>query len=323
MARTENRIVIVLDIGNGIVRINVLDDTGAGLAGARVQAIEVGKKTVLKDQLTDLDGTTEFVIRADLEVYFVATAEGYLPYYTNRIPVDAGVAKEKTIRMVKTIDALKVDFLGLFVGDSQAVGTLAPGQLYTAKMLLLVPNRVNESGIHFRIGKTENNITHIIEEDSLFIKEVRAGTNNILKGISYTPPLGYATDVRRLTSGDAKWADIVWKDANTGVYEAEADIMVRDNAVLGEQLMLWYRGWGKTDGYDRYPIDNELKRLESTQNKQALYANANLVQYSIGPVNLCKAFFFNRFFISYDFKSLCITFVLIIAHYYTVITVCL
>ena len=293
-ARQENRVTIVLDIGTGVIQLQVIDETGSAVQGAEAKAIEIGKTTPLLQQITDLDGKTSFVIRADLDVYFTLTATGFLPYTTSRVPVQEGVTVEKTIKLSKAIDKVQVEFLGLFVEDSIAASTLAAGQAYTAKLLLKLPTAnapFAEAGIHFRTGQQVIDATSIVEEDSLFITDVRAGTTSIIKGASFTPPKGFSIDSRRFTSGNSKWADIVWKQPGAGVFEAEAVIIVRDNALLGEQLELWYRGWSKKDTFDRAPIDAELGTSGETSNKQALYANALLAQYSVGPSNLCRAGF--------------------------------
>ena len=300
LPRQENRVTIVLDIGTGTIQLKVVDDTGAGVSGAAVKAFEIGKTTELRQQLTDLSGQTEFSARADLEVFFVVTASGFLPFTTSKIPVDAGATKQKTITLQKKIEKTEVEFLGLFIGNASAAGTLSPGQAYTARLVLKLPGATapfNEGGIHFRVGKAENDATSIVEEDTLYIGDVLAGTTSIAKGASYTPPRGHSIDSRRLTSGAGKWADIVWKQAGAGVFEAEAIVVVKDNAVLGEQLQLWYRGWARKDKFDRHPLDAELSGNENTPNKQALYANALLAQYSVGPSNLCSAGYCKSFII--------------------------
>jgi hypothetical protein len=306
--RQENRVKLVLNIGTGIVRTVILDPSGTEIQGAEITAYEIGRGTPLKRQISDLSGESDFIIRADRDVFFVANAPGFLPYTTSRIPIDEGVIKEKTIILQESIDRVDVRLIGLFVGDATATDTLGPGQMYTARLLLQIPQAANEAGIHFRTGLSENDVTNIVEEDVAYIGTVQAGTTTIIRGASYTPPLGFSTDSGRITNGPAKWADVIWRSPTEGVYEAEIEVFVRDTAGLGAQIPIWYRGWSETDGFDRAPLDAELGRNENTAQKQALYANALLAQFSVGTSNLCRAGFCKSFVIE-DEKTNAQTFV--------------
>ncbi len=294
-ARQQNTLSIVLPIGFGNIEAVVLDDEMQAVQGAIIEVVNVVSDEKEGEGITDLDGKYSLNLRADKRVYFKVDAEGFLPYNSVAVMPDSGSTVSKTIVLAVDPGKLQVKLLGLYIGDEKAPENLelGPGQKYTAKLLLLVArdDSFAEAGIHLRTGEAIEGKTNIMEEDALYLKNVTASTASILKGTSFTPPKGYAIDAGHLTTGDSKWINIAWKNVTSGAYAAEIELQVKESASLGQILPLWYRGWGKTGTYARFPQDMALAGAESTAEKQALYANAEFVRASAGPTNLCDAFF--------------------------------
>ncbi|MCX6798862.1 MAG: carboxypeptidase regulatory-like domain-containing protein, partial [Candidatus Diapherotrites archaeon] len=308
VARQQNKLTITLPIGFGNIEAVVLNDEMQPVQGAIVEVINIvtGEKEV--EGLTSLDGKYPFNLRADKRVYLKIDAEGFLPYYSVAMTPDPGSTVTKTITLEKDPGQLDVKLLGFYNGDEKVPDTmeLGPGEKYTARIVLLVGKRstFDEVGLHFRTGEAIEGKTNIMEEDPLYIKEVIASTPNILKGTSFTPQKGYAIDSTHLTTGDAKWANVVWKNKQPGAYAVEAEVVVKESVVVGQILDVWYRGWGKAGSYIRTPTDATLSSAENVADKQALYANAKHAKASAGPTNLCDSSFCKSFSIEDTAKNL-------------------
>ncbi|MDD5148124.1 MAG: carboxypeptidase-like regulatory domain-containing protein [Candidatus ainarchaeum sp.] len=292
VARQKNELKIALGIGYGKIKIITRDSDGTPLENATVTAKNILDEKIEFEDVTNSEGIVEFELRADKTIYATAEAEGYLPYHTIKIAPDPDSTVEKEIFMVKDVSRLEVDFR-LVAGSETVSGSVTEGMQYTARLLLKIPKKTSygQAGIHFRTGAVETGKTRSMQQDNAYIKEVRASARDIVRGTTYTPDLGYGQDSANLTAGDAKWANVTWKNVSAGIYEMEADVQVKGTANLGDVVELWYRGFGKSASYARFPADKELGNAESTANKQALYANANLARFTVGPSNLCGTFF--------------------------------
>ncbi|MBN2067189.1 MAG: hypothetical protein JW744_01850 [Candidatus Diapherotrites archaeon] len=297
--RIENRITIVLPIGWGNIELTVLSDEGQAVQGAIVEVMNSVLEEKEAEGITDIEGKYTVNIRADKKVYFKIDAADFLPYYSIAAMPDPNSTVPIIVNLAKDPGELQVKVLGFYQGEEQVPETmdLGQGEKYTAKLLLLVAkgDEFDEAGIHFRAGEALEGKTNIMEEDAIYIKGIYASTANILKGTSFTPPKGYPTDAIHLTTGDSKWANIMWENASAGAYAAEVEVQVKESAGIGQLLPMWYRAWGKKGIYTRYPKDNELAGAESTSEKQALYANANYLAASAGPTNLCNEAFCKSF----------------------------
>jgi len=305
-ARQENRLTVTLPIGFGNLEVVVLDDELQPVQGAVVEAINVFGKEREHEEITGIDGKTAFNFRADKKVFFAVDSEGFLPYYSIAVMPDADSTVSTTIVLAKDPGKIEVRLLGLYQDEEIAPRELAPGQKYTAKLLLLLPrdSSFDEAGIHLRLGSSDDGKTNIMEEDSLFIKSVAASTASVLRGTSFTPPKGYATDSGHLTTGDSKWANVVWRNVPQGAYAVEAEVQVKESALLNQLLYVSYRGWAKKGSYKRFPNDAALGSAEATNAKQSLYANAEEETYTAGPSNLCGTSFCKTFSIEDTARNL-------------------
>ncbi len=294
VAREENSVVVRLPIGTGTFEVSVLDNEQKPLAAAKVEVYNAYTNARLSENTTDLQGRKAVDARIDRKIYFVASATGYLKHTTIAYLPIRDVTQKIEIALAKDISRLEVKVLGIFATeDLEVADSLSPGQKYVAKLQLLIPANSNfdEAGVHIRTGSDD---ALIMEKDPIYLANVYASTSGITKGSSYTPMNNYATDALHLTTGSAKWSNIVWKNASDGVYDAEAEIVVKDGIAIGTLTELQYRGWGKKGAYVRFPTDSTLGSSENSGSKQALYAQTNSLPLSIGPSNLCDDVFCYR-----------------------------
>ncbi|MBI2530440.1 MAG: hypothetical protein HYW05_04840 [Candidatus Diapherotrites archaeon] len=297
IAREENSVVVRLAIGSGTFNVSVLDNEQKPLAAAKVEVYNAYTNARLSENTTNLQGTKAIDERIDRKIYFVASASGYLKHTTIAYLPIRDVTQNIEIALAKDIAKLEVKVLGIFATeDLEIADSLSPGQKYIAKLQLLIPanSSFDEAGMHIRAGSDD---ALIMEKDPIYLRNIYASTSGMTKGSSYTPPNNYATDALHLTTGNAKWSNIVWKNASDGIYDAEAEIIVKDGIAIGTLTELQYRGWGKKGAYVRFPTDSTLGSSESSGSKQALYAQTNSLPLSIGPSNLCDDVFCYRLII--------------------------
>ena len=291
--RQENRVELTISIGSGAVELMVFDEAKQPMAGTSVKLLDFYSKEVLSEGITGSDGIASLAASADKTVYAVVTLSGYLPYITRTVRMGKDVTQQLEAGMRKEISALSLELVSLQLGEETVrdveVPSLEPGQRYKAKFLLLVPkgSALEEAGVHLRVGASEEGKTNVLEKDDLYILGVSSAFSEILRGTSFTPPIGYGADAQHFTSAEAKWVNVFFSQPANGVIEVEAEIQVRENARRGSALDLWYRAWGKTGSYLRFPSDAALGSSENSASKQALYAQAKNKKFSVGPTNLC------------------------------------
>ncbi|MFH1255676.1 MAG: carboxypeptidase regulatory-like domain-containing protein [Candidatus Diapherotrites archaeon] len=288
---------IRLAIGEGEIELNVLDEKNQPIAGANIKAVNLYSSGAIEAEgTTASDGVKKVKIRADKAVFFRVSAQGLMPYTTVPTIAPKDTTQKISVMLLRDISSFEVKLEAILLSTGETVQSggisptdlaLNPGQKYIVQFKLLVPKGAafNEAGIHIRTGADQSTS---IEKDSLFIADAIAATGAIVKGTTYNPPTGYATDAQHLTTGNAKWVNLVMQNVSEGVIEAVAEIQVKETAPMGSKVDLWFRGWGKTGSYVRFPQDTSLGSAESTGEKQALYAQAKNQPFTIGPSNLCS-----------------------------------
>ncbi|MCR4334960.1 MAG: hypothetical protein NUV57_00295, partial [archaeon] len=299
-SRSENVLQIKLPIGSGKIEISVSDEQGKPVTDATIKAVDSFNGQLLQEVTTDLDGKKSISIRADKVAFLIVSSNGLSTTTTIPIGLQKDVTIEKRVVLASSIQKFDIELDGLFVGEesvSEAERALNPGLKYTAKFRMLIPKNSSfeEAGVHIRTGKEENDV---MEKDMLYITAVRAAYKSIAKGTSYNAPIGETIDFQHQTTGQAKWANIVFSDIAEGVYEIEADIQIRDEAKIGSLLDIWYRAYGQSGGYLRTPIDAVLGTSASRGDKQGLYANAYKRTYTSGPSSLCGEEFCSNYTIT-------------------------
>lgn len=293
-ARENVEVTVKLVLGTGSVLLSVLGADGQPLAGATVQPVDgITHDNISGDFTTGVDGKAEVTLRADKYAYFVVTEPNHMPFVTMPVPLKKGITQNMEVTLVKDIQKLEIKPLGTFVNGTPVLeeSGLAPGQMYTIRFGLFVPKNsvFVETGAHIRTGSSQEGQSNPIENDDWFIRSVRGAFAKSLKGTTYTPPTGLGEDSQHVTSGDSKWVNVVFTPAHEGVTLIEVDVQVKDTVGQGADLPLFYRAWGKTGSYVRFPVDAVLGSSESVAEKQGLYANANLKLFSTGAgTTLCS-----------------------------------
>ncbi len=296
--RSEEEILIRVELPLGLVNVNVSDRDGLPVKFAEVQLFEAhGNNKVTGKKLTEVNGAITFSVKAGQKVYAVVQSEGYESYMAMPLEVKGNGTINFDVTLGKPpAEELVVNPLGLFKNDSKVLRA-QPGEEYLAKFEIIAPIRYSELGFFARAGK--ENITKT-ELDKLYIKELIAPGEKVydnyeideetLYGATYNPPNGYSIESDYLNLEESKWAQTVWTENGyvVGKIIVGVKIKIRENAKLNEQLELGYRVWGIDDGYERDPVDNLLGTSQSNSNKQALYASTKTMYIWVGVESLCE-----------------------------------
>lgn len=289
--RQTSFVTVVLPIGTGTIILTALDDTQQPIASVNVKMIDFFSRAVLAEGLNNIDGTKSFTVRADKTVFFELSSNDFAPFTTIPYMVAANGSRSIAVSLLRDIVKLDVQFNGFFIGDESASDALTAGQRYRAKLLLLVPENVewDEAGIHLRTGAFEDNKTNLMESDYLFLGRFWSASHSVLRGKSFSPPVGTSEDNKHVTTGNSKWLTGVFKEPQGGVFEIETEVQVVDTTPIGSLLPFSYRAFGKTAGLvNRSPVDAALGNNETTSSKQGLYAKTFDHFFTVGPSTLCN-----------------------------------
>ncbi|QQR93108.1 MAG: carboxypeptidase regulatory-like domain-containing protein [Candidatus Iainarchaeum archaeon] len=286
-ARTNATLGLQLTLGTGTIEVMVNDDAGAAISGATIQVLDaITHNPAANEVISDVEGKASITLRADKIVYFVVSEGTYSTVTTIPYAVKKSVSQNVRVELPKSVSRIEAKILQLwFKGQPlESESALVPGQTYTAVLGLYLPDGAEptEAGIHVRTGNSDEGKTNPIENDDWYIRDVRAASATIKRGTTYTPPLGLGIDNQNLTTGNSKWATVAIQNPHEGLTLIEVDLQVKDSAIQGVDLPLYYRAYSKSGSFTRFPLDAVLGGSDSTGDKQGLYANANLSTYSVG-----------------------------------------
>ncbi|MFA5930876.1 MAG: carboxypeptidase-like regulatory domain-containing protein [archaeon] len=280
--RTQKVLEVVFDIGEGTIAIKVLDPEKNPLSGVSVKAMNYFTSTQEgQSKLTSSDGVAEFILRADKKVYFVVESTGFSKYFSSAIYSSANARTEKGIILVRPSAQIIATLVGVYSGNAEVSAKTESGAAsvaqgtYTVRTIVQVPKgSFTEAGLHLRTGKETANVTNLMEEDGLYLSKIDS-SGRITMGTTYTPPSGYDKDAKNLTTGNAKWANSVWKNPQEGTYEVEAEITVTETNP-NAPLNLFYRAWAKGGSIIKDPqsTSSGTNELYSTAKKRVLLAGA-------------------------------------------------
>ncbi len=282
--RRQTVIEVKLNIGKGKIKLFVLDSEKSILKNASVKMYNYYTQNIEEQKNVNSSGVAEFEVRADKLVYFVIESSEYLNYTTATIRPDADSTIEKEIAMYRSSGKLEV-LLSMNQGSStvkeeNSTSTVSAGTYNVTAVLLVPKGNYSEAGIHLRTGKAIVGTSNLMEEDTIRIIDTKSSASRTIKGTTYTPNNGYDKDSKNLTSGDAKWVNVIFRNAKEGVYELNSTILISEvNQLQG--LSLWYRGWAKGGTTIRYPASNLTGANE-------LYSTANNYILMSGATGLCS-----------------------------------
>ncbi len=291
--RKEFPFEIKMQRGNGTLSIEVVDLDNKSIPNARIQLHLVGE-TDIKEALGNPEGKSEISLKGDSRVYVRVSAEGFAAFFSQAVPIEAGEEAKIKAVLEKTIPGRdpKIKLLGIFVDESSQIEIteLKPGTNYIARLQVKIPENADyrKVGIHFRTGKLP-----LMEQDNILIKEVIAPNADVRKGTTFNPPLGQAIDLKNISFAEAKWANVVLRDVEKGVYNIAVSLRVKTQVVQGDDLPFYYRVWAETPSKEflRDPIDSELGNARSTSTKEELYAEAYSKRQSAGLPSVCDETF--------------------------------
>ncbi len=284
LPRRENILPIIIDIGNGEIKLSVVDEALGIMPGVNVKAINYFTKEVEEEQTTSQTGEASFTLREDKKIYFIVSAAGYPEYYTTTMNPDSDSTIERMVQLERSTDSVKVKIIGIYSGDSEIGAERIVGQgRYIVKAVVEVPKGTfSEAGFHLRTGKATENTINLMEEDLAKLGNVYSSAQTTTKGTTYSPPNNYAVDSVNLTSGTAKWIEAKWKNPQEGIYEIETELII-DDVNPNSGINLWYRAYAKGASTLRSPTNSN--------SGHELYASANNYLLVSGATNLCKESF--------------------------------
>ncbi|MFH1234344.1 MAG: carboxypeptidase-like regulatory domain-containing protein [Candidatus Diapherotrites archaeon] len=286
---------ILLKIAKGNFAFTVINASRQPMPGATIKAINIADTATVGTAASGSDGTAKISIMTIQRPFFVVELPGYMPFVTGIFkPVD-GVTKNIEAVMLEETQKLEVKFGGLYKEDATVQDSAESGQVYTAKLLVVVPNKgYSTAGIHFRAGQDDEGQENSVDGDIVAIGNIESAAQSTVRGLAYSPPGGAGSDMVRLAGAGepAKWANIEWTLGQKGmpafgVFSATAEVLIDELATEGDMAKISYRGWGAKGSVDRDPLDSVLGSSASAAGKQGLYAKTYDVVYSVGEVNLC------------------------------------
>ncbi|MAG59231.1 hypothetical protein CMO96_00355, partial [Candidatus Woesebacteria bacterium] len=284
---TDTEIEVELFIGEGTIVVETID--------SREKAIPFGFAEFLNSDGTslgrlplDAEGKGTLVTKADKKVFVRVEAEGYTNYTSRLFQVYPNEINTINAEMQKEIlgDSPKIEFIGLFNEINSPVNGLNAGKTFKARFKISVPteSEYEQLGVFFRVGEER-----LVEKDDVYIERINAPTTSIMKGKTYTPPLGEREDEDNLTNNEAKWAVAVWDETVQGIYDVELEINVKDSTTPAKYLPIFYRVFAINGNGEvlRDPFDSELGTGEETSVKQGLYAETYEKGYNENAIEEC------------------------------------
>ncbi|MCX6802906.1 MAG: hypothetical protein NT067_07435 [Candidatus Diapherotrites archaeon] len=286
---------ILLKIAKGSFAFTVMNASGQPMPGATIRAVNIVDSTTIGTATSDSDGTAKMSIMTIQRPFFVVELPGYMPFVTGLFSPVNGVTTNIEAVMLEETQKLEVKFDGLFKEDAAVQDSAESGQVYTAKLRVIVPNKgYATAGIHVRAGKDDEGQENNVGDDIVAIGTIESAAGSTVRALSYSPPSGSGTDIAHAAGAGepAKWANIEWTLGQKGmpafgVFNATAEVAIDAMATEGDMAKISYRGWGAKGSFDRDPLDSVLGSSASAAGKQGLYAATYDVVYSVGEVNLC------------------------------------
>jgi len=286
--REITRFTVGLIIGNSIIRVEAVDEDMLPVSEAEAEFFSEQGESLGKIPLTD--GTGLYELKADKRIYLVVRHPNYMAVQT----MPAQLWPEETIEFQALMEprlilgSPKIQFEGIFDSAGNEANELKSGNRYLVKFKLRIPEEGNfeKGGIHFRVGDEK-----LLINDPMVIKGVVAGNiEAVLKGTSFTPPIGYQEDSEHITEGDAKWMNIQWNELEPRNYYIGFETRVKSQVTPYTRISLHYRVWAEDESHDyiRTPDDSELGVAESISTKQALYAKTLDLEFLEGQAAECQ-----------------------------------
>gem|GEM_PF-2704772 len=310
-------VIVPMSISTGTLRVTVVNKDGEPVPNARVDIYDkLNASEPVKSDVTDVQGEKIFEVDADEEIFVVASDpmnEDYGASQSKLVNILPNVTNNLEVTLYEKLSSLskpEIVFNGLYKGDSKITGNVSAGEEYEARFVLLIPSDRSGDGDFDEVGaiiRTSSGESVYLENDSLYIKYIDVpGASNIERYTQYSPEGEYddKDDEDSITTGDSKWAMVVFEkqdfagidDDYLTAYEITAKVKVRDTAVFGEKLDIYYLGYGYNED-DEYETDP----VYDGSNDEVAYMSYNQDTYSIGDEVACSDnFCFSSYIIDQD-----------------------
>jgi len=287
--RELTEIQVRMDIGEVTYNITITDGVEPISTQIAVYDVYNNREIENKRTTTSVDGSTIIRVRADKIVYFVINNYDS-KFITGKYSQEANNTLKLNFTLPKVSNSSNIEYLGLYDSSGNQVTSVSPGQSVKARFVLNVNNNYSKVVAHIRTGAGNkcDGVTHLLEEDDVYIKEINAGTNKISGSVSYTPCLGEGTDLASKTTRDAKWFNVTVDSPMTGSYLIEATLVISD--LVTTAVPVYYRAEYYSGGNIlRYPQDDVLGQSSTSGTKQGLYAYTKEAQIFTGQSNFCDS----------------------------------
>ncbi len=274
----ENSIIVQLQLGTAIIKINVEDELGNLIDGTAeiftTEGIQVDTHGIA-GLISVEKGKAMKTVKAGQSVYVKVRAETFETYYTVPTMLWPNKTYEVDIVMKKQIlePEIKLVKESIYNEAGQQVQTLAPGKKYYAKFILNSDSAYNQMMLNFRAGKEALMENDVVEIDSVEGANIVSET----RGVTYDPTKGYSFDGNYLTDGPSKWINVLWQNAGKGTREVRVWFRVRADASMNREVQFYYRA---VFGNKRVPASNaELEFYSGTY---------STLTYFIGQEAVCE-----------------------------------
>ena len=280
----EANLEVTMEVGEGIVRVNVLNEKNQPMAFASIGLFNARTNEKIGNDFTNAEGVKEFTLKADTKVYIIVSKPDdpdYAKFISIKKPILSSEVQVFDVKLEKKIlkNNVELVFLGMFK-ENQRVQNAKAGETYNAKFVLKIPEEkeYEEVGVHIRTGQDV-----LMEKDKILIEQVNAPRTSQVRATRYEEKSELEEEDYDFTVGDAKWINLEWRDPEkvmSGTFEIEAEITIKESAALGDKMFLYYRAWGEEDNdRDRFPEDDSVS-IE-------LYSNTKKEIIQAGIVTLC------------------------------------
>lgn len=273
-AYKDNKVILFIEDAKRIIDLKLIDEDGRDIIEGEL-SVKTKDGYVLFNK--NLDGTSnEFDVLGYREIIVE-----YTDTNGNKTTLVEQVGEEK--EQLINIDKKKavvgnypiVDFVGVENVHGHRTSFVTPNKDYYLIFNVVFPENAKRGGVHIRAGTDEQK-----DADNMVygVTGFRANTTNFIYSKTYTKdPAPGVSSIDYLNTGRDgeinKWLELEWQDQeDLGQHQFRVKINTTD--INPNKLEFRYRAWVQDSGlFYRDPKDESLELQQTTNEKQALYAN--------------------------------------------------
>lgn len=224
---TDSNVSMQVNIGQGTLNFTIKNSNSEAIAFADITLYDITGEEIGLDQANQF-GVYNKRIKADKIVYAKVSKDSYMDYYTEFLPILKNETVNKEIILYRSGYATvpKVELTGLYGSAKQPVTYLTQNARHYFRFRLITPDQRN-LGLRFLIGE-ENDVA----DDIVYIKQIENSKANTFYYSDITP-------TRVIEDTPAKMVDVIFPNANAGVYELEIPVQTL-TARRGDAVPIYY-----------------------------------------------------------------------------------